>query len=367
MGDIRADAARGLPAPEASIDFGVPWHYGDPLREQRSLLAGEASVDLSHRAIVSIDGPDRLTWLHSISTQNVAALAPGASALNLILSPHGHVEHELHCADDGQRLWVSTEPGQGDALVKYLRSMQFMLRVTVADVTDDFAVIGYLGDSQGPAGGATPSGESVAVYRAPAEFAGTGRTEAGVDRGGDATKYVPLRPAAFPAMERIVPRAALDQALGDVRAGTWAWEALRIAAGVPRFGFETDHKTLPHEVGWIGPAVHLAKGCYRGQEAVARVHNLGRPPRRLVLLHLDGSVGGLPAHGDPVLLGEREVGWVASAAQHYELGPIATAVIKRTVDAQAGLVVSASEPAAGGDPGNAPRAIAAAQEVVVVA
>ena len=96
-------------------------------------------------------------------------------------------------------------------------------------------------------------------------------------------------------------------------------------------------------MGWIGPAVHLAKGCYRGQETVARVHNLGHPPRRLVLLHLDGSDNRLPAHGDPVLLGDREIGWVATAVQHHELGPIATAVIKRTVPVDAALIVRTAE------------------------
>jgi hypothetical protein len=129
-------------------------------------------------------------------------------------------------------------------------------------------------------------------------------------------------------------------------------EALRIAAGRPRFGLETDHRTIPHEVGWIGPAVHLDKGCYRGQETVARVQNLGRPPRRLVLLHLDGSESVLPAHGDEVLLDERPVGFVTSSARHYELGPIGLALVKRSVPADAPLV-------AGG--------VAAAQEIVVAA
>ncbi len=116
----------------------------------------------------------------------------------------------------------------------------------------------------------------------------------------------------------------------DTVAGTWALEALRVAAAVPRIGLETDHRTLPHEVGWIGPAVHLAKGCYRGQEAVARVHNLGHPPRRLVLLHLDGSDQSLPRHGDDVLVGDTVVGWIGTAAWHYVDGPIATAIVKRT-------------------------------------
>ena len=130
----------------------------------------------------------------------------------------------------------------------------------------------------------------------------------------------------------------------------WAFEALRIAARVPRLGLDTDHRTIPHEVGWIENAVHLNKGCYRGQETVARVHNLGHPPRRLVFLDLDGSVDRLPAHGDPVELDGTAVGSVGSTARHYELGPIGLALVKRTVPVDATLL-------AGG--------VAAAQEVIV--
>jgi folate-binding protein YgfZ len=153
-------------------------------------------------------------------------------------------------------------------------------------------------------------------------------------------------------VESFVPRADLETVLDGPLAGVWALEALRVADGRPRFGFETDHRTIPHEVGWIGTAVHLDKGCYRGQETVARVHNLGRPPRRLVLLHLDGSDSELPGHGDPVVLDDRTVGTVTSSARHYELGPIALAVVKRSTPADAPLV-------AGG--------VAAAQEVLVPA
>ena len=108
---------------------------------------------------------------------------------------------------------------------------------------------------------------------------------------------------------------------------------------MPRIGADTDARSLPHELGWIGPAVHLAKGCYRGQETVARTHNMGRPPRRLVLLHLDGSAEYLPAHGDAVMAGDRQVGWVGTSARHYELGPIALAVVKSRTDPGEQLLV----------------------------
>jgi tRNA-modifying protein YgfZ len=340
------DLPGACPAPERSPDSGVPWHYGDPHAEQRRLVAGVGAVDLSHRGVITVTGPDRLTWLHSLTTQHLDSLAPGSSTMALILSPHGHVEHVMHMTDDGTTTWITVEPGDAAALVAYLDSMRFMLRVEVADVSADWAVVWQ------PVREADP--ERVA-WLVPADMAGAGATDAGSDRGGDASKYVDHRPGVLIGREVLVPRADLLSALGEDHSGTWALEALRVAAAVPRLRHETDHRTLPHEVGWIGPAVHLSKGCYRGQEAVARVHNLGSPPRRLVLLHLDGGAESLPAHGDPVFLGDREIGWVASSARHYELGPIATAVIKRSADPSADLIVRAGS----GD-------IAAAQEPVVL-
>ncbi len=334
--------------PDGGADPGIPWHYGDPLREQRLLAQGRAAVDVSNRGVVTVSGPDRLTWLHSLTTQGLDGLAVDQSSLALILSPHGHVEHELHVVDDGAVTWLIVPPGSAAGLVEYLRSMQFMLRVEVLDRSDDFGVVwepAWEADADAP------------TWLVPADFAGAGRVDAGADRGGDASKYVGTRPADFAGREVIVPLADVPARLDNAEslAGSWALEALRIAAGVPRFGLETDHRTLPHEVGWIGPAVHLSKGCYRGQEAVARVHNLGHPPRRLVLLHLDGSDERLPAHGDPVAVGDREVGWIGSAAWHHELGPVATAVIKRSVPVDAEVVVRSAE----GD-------IAGAQETVVL-
>jgi folate-binding protein YgfZ len=240
----------------------------------------------------------------------------------------------MHVVDDGTTTWITVEPGTAGDLVAYLDSMRFMLRVEVADVSPDWAVVWQ------------PTREAHAdhpTWLVPADIAGIGSTDAGSDRGGDASKYVDHRPDVLVGREVIVPRQDLVAALGDEPAGTWALEALRVAAAAPRIGFETDHRTLPHEVGWIGPAVHLAKGCYRGQEAVARVHNLGAPPRRLILLHLDGSAEALPSHGDAVLLGDRAIGWIGSAARHYELGPIATAVVKRSVDPTADLIVRTAD------------------------
>jgi folate-binding protein YgfZ len=264
-------------------DSGVAAHYGDPYREQKALEGRAALVDLSHRPVVEISGPDRLTWLHSLTSQHLAALPPGQWSQALLLSPQGHVEHHLQLVDDGQAVRAVVEPGTAQALVDFLQRMRFLLRVEVADVSDRWAAV--------------------------------------------------LRDGHLDLVER-GQLATHDGAL----AGVWALEALRVAERRPRLGLDTDHRTLPHEVRWLTSAVHLDKGCYRGQETVARVHNLGRPPRRLVLLHLDGSDSQLPSTGSPVLLGDREVGRLGTTARHHELGPIALALLKRTVPDDASLV-----------------------------
>src|SRR3954453_7720500 len=293
----RPGAVAGLPP-----DDGVASHYGDPFGEQRQALASGAVVDRSHRGVIRVAGPERLTWLHSLTSQHLSELPPGVWTEALVLSPHGHVEHHLVLRDDGSATWIHVEPGTAAALIAYLESMKFWTQVEVEDLSSSYDVLSAIGGA-----------------------------------------------------DQIVARSSLADAVADSGlplVGHGAWEALRVADGRPRLGFETDHRTIPHEIGWLETAVHLDKGCYRGQETVARVHNLGRPPRRLVLLHLDGSDSELPPRGAPVLLGDREVGRVTSSARHFELGPIALAVVKRSVPEDAPLV-------AGG--------VAAGQEVVVAA
>ncbi|WP_407550674.1 glycine cleavage T C-terminal barrel domain-containing protein [Streptomyces sp. Pv4-95] len=307
--------------PAEAPDEGVAAHYGDLFREQRALADGSGFVDLSHRGVVTVTGAERLPWLHLLITQHVTDLAPGHATEALILSAHGHIEHALYLVDDGETTWLHTEPGTQEALIAYLESMKFFYRVEVTDRTDDFAVVHL------PAGSIAEVPENT-VARETAH----GR-------------------------DLFLPRADLESfaAAHGPAIGILALEALRVEAHRPRLGLETDHRTIPHELGWLGSAVHLQKGCYRGQETVARVHNLGKPPRRLVFLHLDGSEVHLPPHGAPVRLasdGEegRQLGFVTTSARHHELGPIALALVKRNVPLDAQLTAAGT---------------AAAQEVVV--
>jgi tRNA-modifying protein YgfZ len=306
-------------------DFGVAAHYGDPFAEQRALNSAAGVVDRSDRDVLKITGADRLSWLNSISTQKLDDLAVGDARQSLILSPQGHIEHHLSLVDDGASTWVHTEPGEAASLLEFLESMRFMMRVAAEIVTEDCAVLTVMGPQVTP------------------------------DTAAAGARPVATLDFSF-GRDLVVGREHLDQAVAGLPdrgyrlAGMIAYEALRIAAHRPRFGTDTDHRTIPHEVGWIESAVHLNKGCYRGQETVARVHNLGHPPRRLVLLHLDGSENKLPAHGEPVHSGEATVGFVGSSARHYELGPIALALVKRTVPVDETLDVAG---------------ISAAQEVIV--
>lgn len=318
--------ARPGAVPAEGPDAGVAWHYGDPNREQRLLATGAAVTDLSHRGVVTVTGPDRLSWLHSLTTQALSGLPVGEAVESLVLSPHGHVEHALHVVDDGSTVWVTVEPGTAPALVDWLRRMQFMLRVEVADVTADWAVLGVV---------AAPGAALPAVLRVP-DGAPPAWQDPWPRLGATSASYAAVPDDEHPGLERpwrevLVPRAALDEVVGDTPlAGSWASEALRVAAWRPRLGHESDHRTIPHEDDWLRTAVHLQKGCYRGQETVARVHNLGKPPRMLVLLHLDGSTD-RPATGDPITAGGRAVGRLGTVVDHVDLGPIALGLVKRTI------------------------------------
>ncbi|MFF1545272.1 YgfZ/GcvT domain-containing protein [Streptomyces sp. NPDC058291] len=307
--------------PAEGVDEDVAGHYGDLFREQRALADGAGFVDLSHRGVVAVSGEDRLSWLHLLLTQHVTDLAAGQATEALILSAHGHIEHALYLVDDGTTVWAHVEPGTQDALIAYLESMKFFYRVEVADRTADTAVVHL------PAGSIAPVPSGVVV-----------------------------RETAY-GRDLFLPRADLESFAEQAGppAGILAHEALRVEHHRPRLGFETDHRTIPHELGWIGTAVHLQKGCYRGQETVARVQNLGKPPRRLVFLHLDGSEVHLPPAGTELRVADegpdgRKIGFITTSARHHELGPVALALVKRNVPVSAPLLADTT---------------AAAQEIVV--
>ena len=282
---------------EAGPDKGAVWHFGEPVKEQRALEAGTAWADLSHHNIIAVSGADRLKWLHDLTTQFVSDLQPGVWMANMILDAKGHVEFQFNVVDDGSTTFLVLDPGYSEQLIEYLTKMKFMLRVDVKDASSEFAVLRAPG--------------------APTEIGG---------------------PFA------LVPRSEVEEmkkTFGGVatQVGTWALDAERVAAHRPRIGFETDHKSIPNEIGVLNGAVHMKKGCYRGQETVAKIYNLGNPPRRLVMLHLDGSDVGFPAVGTKIENDGIVVGFIGTVARHHELGTIALAVVKRNTPIEATLMV----------------------------
>ena len=282
---------------EDGPDKGAIWHFGEPVKEQRAIEAGTAWADLSHLSVIAVSGEDRLKWLHDLTTQFLTDLEAGIWKPAMILDPQGHVEYQFNLVDDGTTTFLVLDASYAQALVAYLSKMRFMLKVDVRDATSEFAVL-----------------------RAPG---------ATTDIGG---------PFA------LVPRAEVAQMAQAFNAvatqvGTWALDAERVAAGRARIGFETDHKTIPNEIGVLNGAVHMNKGCYRGQETVAKIFNLGNPPRRLTMLHLDGSDVGFPATGTKIENDGVVVGFIGTVARHHELGTIALAIVKRNTPLDATLSV----------------------------
>jgi folate-binding protein YgfZ len=295
---------------EDGPDKGAIWHFGEPNKEQRALAEGKAWADLSHLSVIAISGEDRLKWLHDLTTQYLVDFGAGTWTSAMVLDPQGHVEYQFNVVDDGTTSYLVMDPQFVEGLSAYLNKMRFMLRVEVRDATEDFAVMrapGVANEIGGP-------------------FA-------------------------------LVPRAELEEMKSAfnstaMQVGTWALDAERVAAGRPRHGIDTDFKTIPNELGVLNGAVHMNKGCYRGQETVAKIYNLGKPPRRLVILHLDGHAVVMPPSGTPVMNGEVQVGFLGTVARHHELGPIALAIVKRNTPVDAQLTVEG---------------VAAAQQIIVEA
>jgi folate-binding protein YgfZ len=295
---------------EEGPDKGAIWHFGEPNKEQRALAEGKAWADLSHLSVIAISGEDRLKWLHDLTTQYLVDFGAGTWTSAMVLDPQGHVEYQFNVVDDGTTSYLVMDPQFVEGLSAYLNKMRFMLRVEVLDATEDFAVMrapGVANEIGGP-------------------FA-------------------------------LVPRAELEEMKSAfnstaMQVGTWALDAERVAAGRPRHGIDSDFKTIPNELGVLNGAVHMNKGCYRGQETVAKIYNLGKPPRRLVMLHLDGHAVVMPPSGTPVMNGEVQVGFLGTVARHHELGPIALAIVKRNTPVDAQLTVEG---------------VAAAQQIIVEA
>lgn len=363
----------------------APEHFGNPLREQALLAQGQAWAWLS-RDVVEVSGADRLGYLTTVSSQVLTDLEnDGQSRQVLFLDANGHILYAAlavsalvpapaeQAAPGEQSVLLLVDAGCGDGLAQLLNSRRFMLRVQ-AQVRPDLQVAGAIGDGvqkladvvknlvttwHDPWPGITPGGSTYftgtrhpgANYRAGGVVVAleAGQAAPGQEQAsGQEAAQLALAPgqaaasgsAAAPGQETVP-----GQATGLTQVGELAWEALRIEAGLPRWAREVDARAIPNELDWLRTGVHLNKGCYPGQETIARTVNLGRPPRRLVQLQLAGWQGQLPEVGARVYLpagdnpAGKAVGTITSVARHWELGNIALALVRRGVPAQAELAV----------------------------
>lgn len=360
----------------------APEHFGNPLREQALLAQGQAWAWLS-RDVVEVSGADRLSYLTTVSSQVLTDLEnDGQSRQVLFLDANGHILYAAlavsalvpapaeQAASGEQSVLLLVDAGCGEGLAQLLNSRRFMLRVQ-AQVRPDLQVAGAIGDGvqkladvvdkkslvttwSEPWPGITPGGSTYftgarhpgANYRAGGvvvalEAGQTARDQA----AAPGQKHALAQAAASGSATVSSQEAAPGQATGLTQVGELAWEALRIEAGLPRWAREVDSRAIPNELDWLRTGVHLNKGCYPGQETIARTVNLGRPPRRLVQLQLAGWQGQLPEVGARVYLpagdnpAGKAVGTITSVARHWELGNIALALVRRGVPAQAELAV----------------------------
>ena len=340
----------------------APEHFGNPLREQALLAQGQAWAWLS-RDVVEVSGADRLSYLTTVSTQVLTDLEnDGSSRQVLFLDANGHILYAAlavsalvparaeQAAPGEQSVLLLVDAGCGEGLAQLLNSRRFMLRVQ-AQVRPDLQVAGAIGDGvqkladvvknlvttwRDPWPGITPGGSTY--------FTGTRHPGANYRAGGVVVALEAGQTAAS-GQEPGQALAAAGLTQGLTQVGELAWEALRIEAGLPRWAREVDARAIPNELDWLRTGVHLNKGCYPGQETIARTVNLGRPPRRLVQLQLAGWQGQLPEVGARVYLpvgdnpAGKAVGTITSVARHWELGNIALALVRRGVPAQAELAV----------------------------
>ena len=303
----RSGAAEAQGAAAQAGTEGVAWHYGSPLVEQRIFETGTGLVDRSNRKVIKVEGPDAPTFLNNILSQKVDSVENGFTAGALDLDAQGRIQHTMQVTVVDGVFYLDTSAAEFDTLIGFLTKMIFWSEVTVKEA--DLAIITLLGQEI-----ALPD----AVFARRVDWNGPSRIDVAIRREN-------LEEGVDKLLEA-----------GAKLTGLMAYTAERVKALEPAAGVDLDDKTIPHEIPhWIGRgehlgAVHLTKGCYRGQETVARVDNLGRSPRVLVLLHLDGSAPLDPVTGAEIKAGARTVGRLGTVVHDADYGPIALGLVKRS-------------------------------------
>lgn len=350
------------------------WHCGDPFAEQRSAHHNGALIDFRHLAVLSISGEDSPSWLHSLLSQKVVDMPADSTTRSElrrahVLDAHGHILEECWVARTSDGYLLATPQSHQHSLLDYLTSMMFWSRVTVT--ATDHTVTAILGPIAPEDAADVAQSTSEAPENTTASPAATA-----IENNGLPLPQHPLTPPApaprpplsapiadiiennnlvaaggyprgLPLTLLFVPPTADLPAVVDAllatdltAAGSWTWDALRCATGLPEITTDVDERSLPHEYDAVGDpatgaAASVTKGCYRGQETVAKIHNVGLPPRRQVVLLLDGSselrpTPGTALYADPEQ--KKVAGRIGTVADHWEYGPMALALIRRTVD-----------------------------------
>lgn len=337
---LLAVAGAASPTEPSLVDAtGVAHHYGDPLAEQRRLWETPSLVDRSQRAVIAVSGPDAPVFLNNLLSQKLDAVPAGYCASALDLDAQGHVLHHADVCFDGETYYLDVPAAQRESLRGYLERMVFWSDVTIDEPDLGIVTVFAPGAAPDAVPNAVPELDNAVFTREVPWTGGLRRIDAAVPRDGLA--------AAADSFVRA----------GGALAGLMAFSAQRVRAGEPELAADLDTKSIPHEVlrfigrGEFPGAVHLAKGCYRGQETVARVENLGRSPRVLVMLQLDGSSPTEPAPGADITAGGRKAGRLGTVVHDADFGPIALALVKRSALGQA---LSIGDTAACVDPASLP-------------
>jgi folate-binding protein YgfZ len=282
--------------------------------EDQALRAGAALFDASAREVVRLTGPDRVSFLQGMVTQDVEGLAVGAVADAALLTPKGAMVADARVVKRPDDLLLLTEPGYGAAVVGALERYLISEDAEVADATAGFGQLSVIGpEAEARAAQALGLGPPAGAALRP------------FDAGGGATGWALPQGLLLPGVDLLVPVDALGQVFdrlleaGARPVGFAALEVMRVERGTPRFGLDMDERTIPLEAN-LQRAIHYQKGCYIGQEVIARATFRGHVNRHLVGLRF--GAGSTPAPRTELFTGDRRVGWVTSVVQSPRLGLI---------------------------------------------
>lgn len=304
---------------------GVAWHYGDPLTEQRAFEMDSTFgiVDRSNRVVLEVAGEEAPEFLHRLLSQHLSVPEEGLGTWALNLDANGRILHHIGITYSAGTFYLDVSPRSAYSLQRYLEQMVFWSKVTIT--RSSLSMLSIIG-----AGVKSLDHAGIGAGLAVAELAGAAALREYELAGLPCTDLLVADPLAS-------AEALIDE--GGKLAGLMAYTALRVRGLVPEVGIDMDEKSIPHESSLlVQSAVHLNKGCYRGQETVARVDNLGRSPRVLALAHFDGSAPELPTTGAVITKGGRSVGRVGTVVHDYEYGPIGLVLVKRSAAQAQGLV-----------------------------